>query len=283
MKKSKIIKYLILSGVVFIILFIFRIGYGYTIETNSTTLSENHFSSESSYKRNYASEKYYVKSEGRISSVNVDQKYEKIADINSNSSQFEKNESQTRKSIENLNAIIQFEQKSGNTGQRKLNLLIGVPPENFDAIYEDLIKIGEVNAKQITKKDKTNEYKELHAKKTSLEKMRESLIALKQKGGKIEEFMNLEDRILDIENQLQDLGVSLGDFDDENEFCTVKYALQESYIQEISIYHRLKVSLEWTVKIYLKLFSVLCFISISLFLSLWIFDKLNELKKMLVK
>jgi len=43
--------------------------------------------------------------------------------------------------------LIQFEQKSGNIGYRKLNLVIGVPPENFDAIYNQLITIGNVQAK----------------------------------------------------------------------------------------------------------------------------------------
>ena len=42
--------------------------------------------------------------------------------------------------------------------------------------------------------------------KKSLEKIRTSLIELKSKGGKIEEYMDLENRILEIEQPTSRLG-----------------------------------------------------------------------------
>jgi len=179
--------------------------------------------------------------------------------------------------------LIQFEQKRGNKGERRLSLLIGVPPENFDQLYKDLSAIGIVQAKEITKKDKTNEYKELNAKKSSLEKIRSSLIELKSKGGKIDEYMNLENRILEIEQDLQDLGVSLGDFDDENEFCTVQFALSEGKVVKISLIHRIKVALEWTIKFYLRIMVTLFFMSLFAYLLLRIVDRLKIITKLIDK
>ena len=158
-----------------------------------------------------------------------------------------------------------------------------MPPENFDLLYNDLSAIGIVQAKQITKKDKTNEYKELHAKKSSLEKIRNSLIELKSKGGKIEEYMNLENRILEIEQDLQDLGVSLGDFDDENEFCTVQFSLSEGKLVTISLIHRVKVALEWTIKFYLRIMLTLFFIVLCTYLLLRIIDRLKIIAKLIDK
>ena len=126
--------------------------------------------------------------------------------------------------------------------------MIGVPPDNFDELYQELIKVGKVKNKEITKNDKTNEYKELNARKLSLEKIRFSLLELKTKNGKIEEFMELESRILEIEQQLQNLGVSLGDFDSENEFCTIKFSIYESQEVKIGLMQRIKVALEWTIQ-----------------------------------
>ncbi len=283
MTKKHIIKWLLILGGVFGILFLFRLGYGYTLTTASSSYSDNYFFSENNFKRNYASEKYYVKSEGKVSSINVDQKYEKVADIKTGTTNFSKNEDKARHIIDEMNALIQFEQKSGNTGNRNLNLLIGVPPENFDSLYIKLIQIGNVSAKQITKKDKTNEYKELNAQKLSLEKTRNSLLLLKDKGGKIDEYMNLENRILEIEGQLQNLGVSLGDFDDENEFCTVKFSLHESHTKSISMMHRIKVALEWTVKIYFKIFTTLLFMSIVIYLVSLIITKFQIIQKLVQK
>ena len=268
--------------IVFAILFIFRLMFGYTKNFDVVPNQAAFFESVTLSHNNYATRKYEVRSNvGNQSTTKVDQKYEKIADIKTTSSSFEEEEKSSRKTIEDLDALIQFEKKSGNKGYRNLNLVIGVPPENFDSLYNQLIKIGKVQAKQITKKDKTNEYKELNAKKQSLEKIRNSLIELKSKGGKIEEYMGLENRILEIEQQLQGLGVSLGDFDDENEFCTVKFSLLEGKKVEISTMQRVKVALEWTVKIYLRMMMALFFVSMFAYFVLLIIDKLRIFERII--
>jgi len=265
----------------FLILFGFRLAYGYTKVIEQGNSTTRFLESISNLRKNYASKEYKIKSTGATQSVvRVDQKYEKIAEINTKSGKFEAEEKLTRAKVERYNALIQFEQKNGNKGNRKLHLLIGVPPENFDSLYAHLIKIGKIQDKQITKKDKTNEYKELNARKNSLGKIRTSLINLKDKSGKIEEFIDLENRILEIEQQLQELGVSLGDFDNENEFCTIKFSLNEGKEVSISLLHRIKVALEWTVKIYLQLMATLFFLSLFAYLGLLIIEKMRVFERL---
>ena len=188
-----------------------------------------------------------------------------------------------RKNIKDNDALIQFEQKKGNNGARQLHLVIGVPPEKFDSLYLKLSTIGDVKSKQITKNDKTNEYKELNAKKASLEKIRNSLIELKSKGGEIAEYIELENRILDIEQQLQSLGVNLGNFDDENEFCTVKFSIAEGKEIKISFMQRVKVALEWTVKIYLKMMVIFFFLSLFIYVTLLAIEKLKIIQAIIQK
>lgn len=268
-------------SLIFTILFVFRLIYGYTKNIDESPDQSDFFESIANIKRNYASKEYKVKSNTNSQGgpLKVDQKYEKIAEIKTKSSKFEEEEKNTRSKIEKYNAIIQFEQKSGNNGYRNLNLVIGVPPENFDSLYAELIGIGKVQAKQITKKDKTNEYKKLNAKKQSMEQIRASLIDLKSKDGKIEEYMGLENRILEIEQELQELGVSLGDFDDENEFCTVQFSLNEGKEIKIGIMQRVKVALEWTVKIYLRIMMSLFFLTLFAYVLLLGIEKLKLLQK----
>lgn len=278
--KQKLRKPIIILLCAFAVLFVFRLIYGYTLVIDDTQNQVPFFESINDVKRNYASKEYKNSSNNAgQSAVMVDQKYEKVAEVNTKSTEFEKEEQILREQIELNNALIQFEQKNGNAGYRKLSLLIGVPPERFDSLYNNLIKIGKVQSKQITKKDKTNEYKELNARKASLEKILTSLNELKSKGGKIEEYMDLENRILEIEQQLQDLGVNLGDFDDENEFCTVKFSLIEGRVVKISLIHRVKVALEWTVKIYLRSIMIVFFISLFAYLLLLIIEKSKLLEK----
>ena len=38
----------------------------------------------------------------------------------------------------------------------------------------------------------------------------------------------MENKILEVEESIQKLGVKLGEFDTENEFCTIKFSLSES-------------------------------------------------------
>ena len=264
----------------FIGLFIFRLIIGYqTVPEGAMPGIQNDLIAFQSAepvlnnRKNYASKKYFQVS--GMTSVNVDQKYEKKADIKSFTTEFEKEENRIRNQVKDFKGLIQFENKSGNAGYRNLNLIIGIPPESFDSIYNSLIKIGKIQSKQITKTDKTNEYKELNAKKASLEKIRASLIDLKSKGGRIDEYMQLENRILEIEQQLQGLGVSLGNFDDENEFCTVKVLLTEGRVNEIGIMQRIKVALEWTVKTYMMLMVALTFMSLFAYLLLLSIEKIR--------
>ncbi len=272
---KKGILYLIL---LFVILFVFRIVYGYSEYSNNSIDESNLFFQEITSSRvNYASKKYKINTVSNNSPaiVDVDQKYEKIATVNTKSSEFEKEKKSLDKAIKKESAIIQFEQNSGNKGNRRLQLLIGVQPEKFDSLYASLSKIGKVQSKEITKKDKTNEYKQLNAKKESLLKIRTSLIELKSKGGKIEEYINLENRILSIEEELQGLGVQLGNYDEENEFCTIKFSLIEGTENKISLIHRVKVALDWTVSTYLQLIVIFFFIVGFTYLVLLVLEKLN--------
>jgi hypothetical protein len=270
----------ILTGciVVFILLFVFRLIYGYgTVITDS----EESYSSSDNFRtstRNYASKEYHL-SDAKAMPVpsKVDQKYEKVAQLNAKSNAYEADENKARNYVEKAGAIIQFEQKTGNAGKRVLHLTIGVPPVLFDTLYDNLSGIGRIVSRNIIKTDKTNEYKELNAQKASLEKIRASLIELKTKNGRIDEYMSLENRILEIEEELQRLGVSLGDFDDNNEFCTVKFSLREEEVKTIRFMHRVKVALEWTARTYFWIFFSALFTVLFAWLLIAVIDKLRKI------
>ena len=268
----------------FVLLFIFRLLYGYTTVTDSDSLDINFVNETGSSSRNYATDKIALKktsmeppSGGQPQAKELNQKYEKIASVRSKTSRFEQDEAQAKRRIKDFGAVIQYEQNSGNPGSRTMQLQVGIQPEKFDSFYLDIQKIGSVLSKQVTKTDKTNEYRQLNAQVTSLEKVRGALMDLKGKGGRIDEFIGLENRILEIEEQLQELGVKIGNYDEENEFCTVKFALQEGQQKKITFLHRLKVALEWAAKYYLIIITGLCVALFVANLLLIVLDKLGVL------
>jgi hypothetical protein len=275
---------------VFFILFFFRLLYGYIEKSNNNALGNNgdFFSSIENLRKNYASEKYADFSKTPMTqpvnqngapNFNANQKYEKTASIKSKSSKFEEDKAKTERVTKDFKAVIQYEKNEGKKGSREIHLLIGVNPVLFDSFYVEIQKIGALSATEITKIDKTNEYRQLNAKKVSFEKTLASLNELKSRGGAISDYVALHDKILDIENQMQGLGVELGNFDSENEFCSIRFSLYEgASSKKISLIYRIKIALEWTVKYYaMMVFGLLC-MSGFVFILLLIIAKFNVLK-----
>jgi hypothetical protein len=258
--------------------------YGYVASNTSSTgdYYENYFDQVNGLRRNYATSKIKMGSPVPSASPQPDfstnQKYEKTAVVRTASSNFQKDEDNIRQKIETYKAMIQYEKALGRKGDRELHLMIGVNPEKFDSFYHEIQGIGAIRSMSITKVDKTNEYRQLNAQKISLEKTVASLEALKHQPGNNQELLPIYDRQLELEDKLQNLGVDLGNFNTENEFCTVKLSLYEkASAQSISFIHRLKIALQWTIHYFA--YTVLGFtaLSIFLFVLLLIIDKLNIL------
>ncbi|MEN9639853.1 MAG: hypothetical protein RLZZ262_1722 [Bacteroidota bacterium] len=275
-------------GGLFVLLFVFRFIYGYTAvhQVANNASNDDYFSNVNTLRKNYASEKNGAFNDvAAASNAASNQKYEKTASIKSSTSQFDQDEKRLKEKTHSFNAIIQYEQSLGQRGSRQLHLSIGVNPMLFDSIYNQLKQIGSLKATDIVKVDKTNEYRQLNAKKTSIEKTLASLIELKTKGGEISDYIALNDKILEIEEKAQELGVELGNFDSENEFCTVKVSMYEgTEVQAISLLHRVKVALEWTIQYFLMLVATSLLVALMIFVLLLIIDKfkvINAINKRL--
>jgi uncharacterized protein DUF4349 len=287
--KHRMKKGLFYVAVGFVAMFGARLVYGYLSPPEQTALSDETLGRAAisdalilteggrSFKGNYASEKLKVQRAELAEPLSVDQKYEKVASVVSKTNAFDEDEKNVRELTKKHNALIQFEQSTGLSGSRRVELTIGVPPDRFDPMVAELHRIGELSSIRIDKTDKTNEYKELKAKRASLEKTRDALNSLKSKGGRIEEFTNLENRILEIDEQIQETGVKLGDYDQENEFCTVKLSLVEKGAAPpgISFRHRLVVALAWTIRYYAILLALLFFGAALTLLVVVILQRLN--------
>lgn len=179
--------------------------------------------SKQANKRNYATAVFALQQ----TTQSIEQKYEKVAELDNLSKDFANDDRKAREAIAAQHGIIQEEQNKVSDRHRFLRLVIGVPPDNFDQSVNALKQIGESTRIEVTKTDKTNEFLELRAKRSSLEKTRDALIGLKEHGGKVEELIELEKEVLELESKIQGLGVQLGQFDKENQFCTVRFSLLE--------------------------------------------------------
>ena len=292
--KRRFFRWIIILASLFLVMLVLRLIYGYMFSTLRTTgdQQEEVFSTFGDVKRNYATEKttkYDKAPPAELKSppvpvnaglspqeVSSESKYEKTATLKSKSSQYDKDDAAIRKEAKRYDAIIQYERKLGNKGNRELHLLIGVTPEKFDSLYAALQKIGQLKINEVMKVDKTNEYRKLMAEKQSYERILNSLNDLKNKGGQIKDFIALQEKILEVETSMQDIGVRLGDFKTEDQFCTIKFSLLEGAVEKKAtgvFWKRLKISLVWTFTWYPRLIFVLACIAVAAFFSLLVIDK----------
>ena len=234
------------------------------------------FSGVEDSRKNYAQQKQLKVRHDAPSIPIINQVYEKIGTVATKTADFTNDEKKTRDKVHSFNAIIQYERALGNSGNRQLHLVIGVNPDKFDAFYNELHHIGAILSTEVVKTDKTNEYHKLNAERVSVEKKLQSLYELKAHGGTIDEFVSLNEKIFEVEEKLQSLGVELGNFDSENEFCTVKISLYEGDSEKkISFFHRVKVALEWTIQYYSMIIISIFGVSLSALILLVITDKIR--------
>ena len=269
----------------FITLFVLRLGYGYWTYPNGKTDStvEEVFIDTEDFvleRKNYASIKGEFKESGQAPAAmaNVDQKYEKIGALTSATSDYEREEVALYALIKQEQLMIQLEQRAGLPLKRQLNIALGVVPDKFDSTVEALKQIGTLKSIQIDKNDKTNEYKKLEAQRVSLQKARDSLLELKASNGGVGDMIELTNRLLEVENQIQALGVNLGEFDAQNEFCTVKFSLREirqPQPRNIGLSQRVKTALSWTSEVYFLFWMVVMVGLFALWLLLSIVEKVS--------
>ena len=289
--KKRIIRTVFWFVLLFAAFFIFRLLYGYSNPGSNYNPYEggiDFFSSINNLRRNYASEK--ISNNGAAFGVNpggdvfASQKYEKTATVSSTTSEFTNDDTLIRRITSRFDGSIQYETSLGKKGNRELHLSIGVKPAVFDSFYRAVQTIGDLRSTTISKVDKTNEYRQLNAKKASLEQTLASLNELKNKAGAISDYVSLHDKILEVETQLQELGVDLGNFNSENEFCTLRFSLFEGSARKAtSFLQRVKIALEWTIKYYAIFVVALCAVLLCAFLLLLIIDRLKLLSAVISK
>ena len=258
----------ILIGLIVIFLAIFAVRAVYEITVYSeidapTTYgiyNSSMMESGAYQQRNFATLKMEYATDGAPVSV-LDQKYERIANITSKTVNYDKDIENFDEAVSKHKAVIQTENRRGLAGNRRADFMIGVKPEYFDDMQKAVSEIGRITSSNITKTDKTYEYRQMLAEKDTLERRRESYTELRRLGGTIPELLQLEERIIEVESQIQMQQIGLGEFSDDNALCTINFTIQEG--SEISVPLKLWNALKWTVSFYLATVGIICLTTLA--------------------
>jgi hypothetical protein len=154
--------------------------------------------------------------------------HEKTAHLGTTTTAFDDDEALIRWTIANARAEVLNEKNGGIAPQRRLAMEIGVHPDSFDKLVEQLREIGTLQSVSVQQLDRTGDLRRLHAQRQSLKKHLESLLKLRNvKTPSIEDTLKLEQRVQEIEKELQSLGVQLGDLLGKESFYHVHVTLSE--------------------------------------------------------
>jgi hypothetical protein len=154
--------------------------------------------------------------------------HEKSAQLGTSTTEFDEDEALIRSTLTTSRAVVLIEKNGGIMPQRRLAMEIGVHPDRFDELVEQLRTIGTLESVSVQQLDRTGDFRRLHAQRQSLKKHLESLLKLRgAKAPSIEDTLKVEQRIQEIEKELQSLGVQLGDLLGKESFYHIHLTLSE--------------------------------------------------------
>src|SRR5262249_24925758 len=105
---------------------------------------------------------------------------EKTALLSSSTIAFKEDEASIRAAIKTYEADIFTEKKSGIEPGRRWTIEIGVHPDKFDDLVADLRGIASLATVSVEQKDRTSEFRKLHAQRQSLKKYLDSITKLRE-------------------------------------------------------------------------------------------------------
>ena len=144
------------------------------------------------------------------------------------SANFSDDESAIRKAVKDFKAEIFTEFNGGIEPSRRVTLEIGVNPERFDDLVAKLQTIAKLSSISVEQKDRTGEFRTLHAKRQSLKNRLAAILKLTEgKNPSLEDALKLEAKIHEIEKELQALNVQFGDLLGKESYYHVHVTLVE--------------------------------------------------------
>ncbi len=155
--------------------------------------------------------------------------------------------------IDAHNAQIRLEANEGIAPNRSFSVVVRAPVERFDDCLAALRGVGVEQTYSVTKEDKSEEARKRFAERDALRSHAESLGKLREAGGDVSDLIQLESKIRDVEQKIQALNVSLGEFVKEASYNNINYSLREDVLLDIDekafpISARFARAVAWSLK-----------------------------------
>jgi Domain of unknown function (DUF4349) len=156
------------------------------------------------------------------------QVYEKNAQLALATAAFDDDLARIRKAVADDQAVVFNEKNGGIAPERRITVEIGVHPDKFDALVAKLRGTGRLESISVQQRDRTGEFRRLSGQRQALKKYLQSVLKLRDvKAPSIDDALKLEQKIQDIEKELQNLGAQLGDLLGKESYYNIYVTLFE--------------------------------------------------------
>ena len=185
--------------------------------------------------------------QGNVEQIRV---YERSGQLALATDAFDDDEAQIRSAVTAHQALVLYENSSGMVRERRLVLELGIHPDQFDALMSQLRGIGRLESISVQQRDRTDEFQRLHAQRQSLEKRHATVLKLGEAENlSIDDTLRLEQRLQEIDKELQTVGVQLGDLLSKESLYHVYAELSEYYpgsrLDPAYVWPQLRYGLIW--------------------------------------
>lgn len=156
------------------------------------------------------------------------QLFEKRAQIGCRSQDFQADESKLRSQLALHKAIVFFEKSEGTAPRRKLYIELNVPPEQFESLVAGVKTIGHLESILVQQRDRTSEFRKLQSQRRTMRSHLDAIVKLRDRPmTSLDDALKLENKIIDIERDLQNVGVQMGDLAAKESYFHVDMSLIE--------------------------------------------------------
>lgn len=179
--------------------------------------------------------------------------YTREARLGATSRRFDTDVAAVLKIIAEHNASIRLETNEGVTPRRNFQVIIRAPVDRFDSCVAKLKGVGEVVTASVSKEDKSSEVRERFAERDALRSHLEALSKLRSTDGDVADLVKLESTIQDVEEKIQKLSLTLGEYVQDESYNNINYALREQVLLNVDrerypITYRLAIAFGWAVQ-----------------------------------
>lgn len=157
---------------------------------------------------------------------------------------------------------------SKDSSSRYADLTVRVPADQYSTFVESIGGIGSVTYSSESADDITSEYVDIQARIKSLNTKMERLLALEQEAKTVEELLEIEDRINEVQYELESYEGQKKYYDDKVEYCTIDISISEvatyTEIKDDTFANRVEETLQNTFEDFVRLIQGIAIILVYL-------------------